>query len=106
MVNEARRVLLDSILRARYLAIGQPQPKEQGSSVEQSFLELIFELQMQGMSDPQQAHQTAVRLQEENTEQLLDIFRLWEAGNGTLDRVEEHLGRWKYLHNIIERGKK
>ena len=104
LVNEGRRVLLDPILRARYLATGKAQPKERGMTVAQEFLERIFELQMQAMNDPKSAQLQAKELQEENTERMQEIFRAWESGQGTLQEIEEHLGRWKYLTNILERG--
>jgi molecular chaperone HscB len=104
LVNEARRVLIDPILRARYLATGKAQADETGSSVEQSFLETIFELQMQMMTDPSSGIKTAITMQEGNIQSMHEVFMNWEEGNGVLDSVEEYLGRWKYLNNIIERG--
>ena len=106
LVNEARRVLIDPILRARYLATGKAQADEQGGSVEQSFLETIFELQMQMMSDPESGINTAIEMQNENLHTMHQEFKNWEEGSGTLVNIEEHLGRWKYLNNIIARGER
>lgn len=104
LVNEARRVLIDPILRARYLATGKAQVDEQSSSVEQNFLETIFELQMQMMSDLETGINTAIEMQKENLRAMHEEFKNWEEGSGALVNIEEYLGRWKYLNNIIARG--
>ena len=104
LVNEARRVLLDPILRARYLATGQAKAKERGASISQAFLEEIFELQMMMMSDKKRALQQVQQMYDENDLSLEKTFRAWEDGEGDLDNIEEFLGRWKYLSNILAKG--
>ncbi len=46
-LNEARRVLRDPVARAWYLSTGEPRPPSKGApTVDQGFLEEVFELQM------------------------------------------------------------
>ena len=106
LVNEARRVLLDPILRARYLATGQAAPNERSGTSDPAFLEKIFELQMSMMESPEQSIEQAKSLAAQNDSQLISIFQAWEAGQGDLDGIEELLGRWKYLNNILSKEEK
>ena len=106
LVNEARRVLLDPILRARYLATGKTEPNERAGTGDPSFLEAIFELQMSMMEAPEKSIEQAKAMAAENDSQIISIFEAWEAGQGDLDGIEELLGRWKYLHNILSKEEK
>ena len=52
-VNEARRVLMDPLRRAHFLATGRSEPAETGGPVmDPEFLEEVFELQMSLEDDP------------------------------------------------------
>ena len=37
----------------------------------------------------------------ENNEKIEMVFQKWEAGSGDLSEIEELLGRWKYLSNLL-----
>ena len=111
-VNEARRVLKEPLLRARYLATGEVRPKEVGGpQMPAEFLELIFELQLEQADEPEQAAQKAVELYREEMFRLESCFVAWEkvkeqdtvegVGSG-LEQVELILAKLKYLGNIVE----
>lgn len=102
LVNEARKTLLDPILRGRYIATGTAKVAET-STISQDFLEKIFSLQMDAMDAPQKVLIETQQLQEKNTKQLEQVFYDWENNNGSLDQVEELLGRWKYITNLLQK---
>lgn len=102
-VNEAKRVLVDPLLRARYLATGSATVSETETTNDQQFLEHIFELQMQAMSEPENAKERAqAELQRLCTSLELD-FRAWEAQQGTLEHISQELIKWSYLTKLIDR---
>lgn len=102
-LNEARKALLDPITRARYLATGNVKPSEQATKISQEFLQTIFNLQMDAMEKPQEVRLEAQEKQRENDEKIEKVFQNWESGAGDLKEVEELLGRWKYLSNLLEK---
>ena len=102
-LNEARTALLDTVTRARYLATGSVKPPETSGKISQEFLQTIFNLQMDAMDRPAEVKlETEVR-QKENNEKIEEVFQEWEAGNGDLSEIEELLGRWKYLSNLLKK---
>ena len=103
LVNEGERVLKDPIARARYLATGSATVSETGGTVDSTFLETIFALQMRAMEEPDAVKQDAQALLSECQAQLDAIFQAWEAETGTLDDVESCLGKIKYLNNLVNR---
>ncbi len=103
LVNEGERVLNDSILRARYLATGSATVSETGGKMDSTFLNTIFELQMRSMDDDVGVQEEAETLMNLNEQQLHNIFENWEKGSGSLDGVEECLGRMKYLNNLLHK---
>jgi molecular chaperone HscB len=113
LVNEAKKVLLDDTLRARYLATNYAYPDERTPiTLSPDFLESIFQLQMSAM-DPEN-HSTVLRETEMmlSTEQqtLLALFHNWEK---ELDSNPQHplpsteiidsLAKQKYAHNLLEK---
>ena len=36
-------------------------------------------------------------------EKIEEVFQKWEAATGDLSEIEELLGRWKYLSNLLEK---
>lgn len=102
-VNEAKRVLLDPLARARYLATGSAIVDEEQGTGDAEFLEHIFELQMLAMSDPETAKANAEAELNDLRGQLEQLFRSWEAEAGTLDAAEKLLTRWSYLEKLMNR---
>ena len=101
-INTAKRVLEDPVSRARYLATGNPSPKEDNSlKLDPDFLEEVFELQMEAMEDPQAAKINAQQRYDKLHSETEDIFRKWEAGKGKLNLVEENLAKMKYFSNLL-----
>jgi molecular chaperone HscB len=102
LVNEARRILLDPISRARYLATGDTAPPEEGGPVlDPEFLEDIFDMQMAAAADPDGVRARAGQLRDALLAELDDTFARWEADDGDLLAVPERLARLKYLNNIL-----
>ena len=101
LLNEGRKALLDPITRARYLATGTTKPAEQNKSISKEFLQTIFNLQMDALERPQAVKKEAEEQQIENNRKIERIFQEWEAGKGDLEEIEELLGRWKYLSNLL-----
>ena len=102
-VNEAKRVLLDPLLRARYLATGSATVSETETTNDQQFLEHIFELQMQAMTEPEDAKARAqAELQRLRSSLELD-FRAWEQEQASLDHISQELIKWSYLTKLIDR---
>ena len=103
LVNEGERVLNDPISRARYLATGSANVSETGGTVDSTFLNTIFELQMRAMEDDESVQDEAETLMSLCEQRLQEIFEGWENGSEDLSEVEECLGRMKYLNNLIHR---
>lgn len=101
LVNEGERVLRDPIARARYLATGSATVSETGGTVESTFLQTIFELQMRAMEEPVAVQEEASALMKDCQQELTTIFEVWEAGDGDLSTVESCLGKMKYLNNLL-----
>lgn len=111
-VNEARRVLKEPLLRARYLATGEVRPKEVGGpQMPSDFLELIFDLQLDQAEEPELVAQRAEQLYLDERRRLDACFSAWEtaqeqeAKEGALiglEQVELILAKLKYLGNILE----
>ena len=102
-VNEAKRVLLDPLLRARYLATGSAAIAETETTNDQQFLEHIFELQMQAMAEPKRAKELAEAQLQRLRERLEVDFRAWEEQRGTLEHISQELIKWSYLTKLIDR---
>jgi molecular chaperone HscB len=101
-VNEARRVLADPVLRARYLATGSAAPRDDGGpALDPEFLEEVFDLQMAAAADPDGTRAAATSRRDALQTELDALFTAWEAGDGDLSGVEERLVRLKYLTNAI-----
>jgi molecular chaperone HscB len=101
-VNEARRVIADPVLRARYLATGVATPRDDGGpALDADFLEEIFDLQMEASADPEGTQARAISRRDGLQAELDAIFTAWEAGEGDLVGVEERLVRLKYFTNTI-----
>ena len=102
-LNEAKRCLEDPILRARYIATGSAQIKEDNKIVlDPEFLERIFSLQMEAMSDPQGVRQRAKKEYDDLFVELESLFRAWERekDDALLLSVEPLLARLKYINNL------
>ena len=98
LVNEARRILLDPMSRARMLATGSPKAPERGGPMpDPDFLETIFELQMEAEADSAAARQTVEEMWDRERSRLDGIFTRWEANEGDLGEVEDSLAKLKYL---------
>jgi molecular chaperone HscB len=101
-LNEARRVLRDDVLRARYLAIGQAQPREKGGpTMSPAFLAQIFEWRERDEEEPGVMSGLATQHKVELDAELDAIFSRWEAGSGDLSRVDELLAQRTYLDGLI-----
>lgn len=100
-LNEARRVLRDPQRRALYLATGAPELRDAvGRQLDPAFLEQIFEWR-----EAEEEHPGALRAHAAARVGALDaeleqIFTAWEAGEGTLARVEDLLARRRYLEGL------
>jgi molecular chaperone HscB len=100
-VNSARRVLLDPIRRAQYLATGSGEPRETGGPVmSPEFLEEVFELQMAQAEDPGGVAAKASAAKEKRLGRLDILFRSWETDGGSLEEVEALLAEMRYLLRI------
>lgn len=102
-INEAKRCLEDPILRARYLATGSSQVKEDRRlTLSPEFLEHIFDLQMAAMQFPDETQKRAQHEYDQEFAALEDIFRVWEQDQDPdhLQKVEIILARLKYLNNL------
>ena len=102
-INEARRCLEDPIARARYLATGSAQVKEDRRiTLSPQFLEMIFDMQMEAMEEPERIKIKAQELHEKEYSCLEDAFRQWEKDKNQqlLGNVEIILARLKYLQNL------
>ena len=103
-LNEAKRCLEDPITRARYIATGSAQIREDKKIVlDPEFLERIFSLQMEAMTDPQGVRQQAQKEHAHLFAELESLFRSWQEDRKEthLLRVEPLLARLKYINNLI-----
>jgi len=101
--NEAKRVLRDPLVRARYLATGLTAPREDGNfKLPPEFLEMIFELQMEKDDNPEGVFTSASRLHAELTDNLNAVLSKWESGDGDLSAVEGILAKIKYTTNLTQ----
>ena len=101
--NEAKRIIKDPLIRARYLATGRVAPSERGNfSLPPEFLELIFELQMERDADPAGVKRQATEIHRNLMLQMEGIFEAWDADDGELTDVEGILAKLKYTTNLIK----
>ena len=106
-LNEAKRVLSNSNIRARYIATGEVKPKEVGGPrLSGEFLEYIFDVQMElgGASEEEQSK--IIEEVRKMRQQRLDImnadFLVFEQNQEhSLDGVEVILAELQYLENIL-----
>ncbi len=104
-LNEARRVLKDDRLRARFLAIGQAAPRERGGpTLDHAFLAEIFEWRERDEEEPGAMAQLAGESRHALLQELDDIFTTWEAGQGSLELVDDRLARLNYLDGLVGRA--
>ena len=104
-INEAKRCLEDPISRARYLATGSVHVQEDRRiTLSPQFLEMIFEMQMEAMEDPQPVRERAKTLYDDEYSLLEETFRNWENNKDPdlLKDVEMILARLKYLQNLSQ----
>ena len=104
-INEAKRCLENPISRARYLATGSAQVKEDRRiTLSPQFLEMIFDMQMEAMGDPQSVQAKAEKLYSEEYAGLEQTFQDWEQSKKSelLESVEIILARMKYLQNLSQ----
>ena len=112
ILNEAKRVLSQPNIRARYIATGEVHPKEVGGPrLDADFLELIFDAQMElGMNSSDNNHSILSNIQNMKQERLDDLHKIfieWEKNKEknkqySLERVELILAEMKYLDNILD----
>lgn len=101
-LNESKRVLKDETLRARWLATGRAQPAEQGGpTLDPSFLAEIFDWRERDEDEPGVMHTLASEARAALLDELEQVFTAWEAGNGTLEVVEDRLARLKYVEGLL-----
>jgi molecular chaperone HscB len=101
-LNEGKRVIKDDRLRARWLATGRAQPAEQGGpTLDAAFLAEIFEWRERDEEEPGAMRELATSAREALTGELDQVFTAWEAGNGTLEVVEDRLARLKYVEGLL-----
>ena len=101
--NEAKRVLKEPLVRARYLATGLTSPPEDKNfQLPSDFLELIFEWQMEKNTDPEGVMQQAVKLHDQLNKTLATVMSTWEDGRSDSSTVEGILAKLKYTTNLIK----
>lgn len=100
-LNEARRVLKDDRLRARWLATGRAQPGEVGPTMDPAFLAEIFEWRERDEEEPGAMRTLAAAARDTLLAAIDADFTAWEAGDGTLDRIEDHLSRLTYVEGLL-----
>ncbi len=100
--NEARRVLSDDRLRARYLATGQAAPRERGGpTLDPAFLAEIFDWRERDEEEPGVITHLAAAARAALIADIDDTFTRWEAGEGSLEVVDDRLSRLKYLDGLL-----
>jgi molecular chaperone HscB len=101
-LNEARRVLKDPDKRARLLATGRAEPREQGGPrLDPAFLAEIFEWRELDEETPGALTERAREREGELRGELESIFVAWESGEGDLTLVEDRLARLKYVTGLV-----
>ena len=82
ILNEAKRVLSRSNIRARYLATGEIRPKETGGpTLDPDFLEMIFDVLMElGMNSQDNNISIIKKFQNMNQERLDLIHKILKRG--------------------------
>jgi molecular chaperone HscB len=101
-LNEARRVLRDDRLRARFLATGQAAPRERGGpTLDPSFLAEIFEWRERDEEEPGVMAGLAGAARAALLAEVDTLFTRWEAGAGSLELVDDRLARLKYLDGLV-----
>ena len=106
-LNEAKRVLSNSNIRARYIATGEVKPKEVGGPrLSADFLEYIFDVQMElgSGSEEEQAkiEQEVLTMRQQRLDTMKADFLAFEQNQEhSLDGVEVILAELKYLENIL-----
>jgi molecular chaperone HscB len=107
-LNEAKRVLSNSNVRARYIATGEIRPKEVGGPrLSAEFLEYIFDVQMElgGTSKQEQSEciQKVTTMRQERLDMMTKDFAVWEENQEhSLERIEMMLAELQYLENILK----
>jgi DnaJ-domain-containing protein 1 len=105
-INEARRVLKDDRLRGRFLATGQAAPRERGGpTLDPTFLAEIFDWRERDEEEPGVMTQLATAARNALLGEIDSLFTRWEAGQGSLDLVDDRLARLNYLDGLLGRGK-
>jgi len=98
-INTSRQTLKNPLARARFLATGDPNPPERGGpQPDGDFLEIIFDLQMMSVANPEGTRETVRQLWDTHRSQLDETFHAWESGTGTLDLVGILLAKLQYLN--------
>lgn len=101
-LNEARRVLKDDRIRARWLATGRAAPPETGGpALDPAFLAEIFEWRERDDDQPGVMSDLATVSRQELFGMIEAEFSAWEAGSGTLDHIEDHLNRLTYVEGLL-----
>lgn len=101
-LNEARRMLKDPVRRARFLATGQPDPKETGGpKLDPAFLQEMFDWHEIEEEKPGSLRDLALSRASELEAELEQIFVAWEAGQGGLELVDDRLARLNYIKGMI-----
>lgn len=104
-VNEARRILRDDRLRARFLATGQAAPRERGGpALDPTFLAEIFDWRERDEEEPGVMAALARQSRDALLQEVDDLFTAWEAGRGSLELVDDRLARLNYLDGLVGRA--
>ena len=112
-LNEAKRVLSNSNIRARYIATGEIRPKEVGGpKLSGDFLEYIFDIQMDlgdgSVDEHSKIIETVRAMRQTRLDMMKEDFLSWEKKQGeqkqenALERVEVVLAELQYLENILQ----
>lgn len=101
-LNEARRILKDPVLRARWLATGRAEPGEtDGPKLDPDFLEEIFAWRELDEERPGALTEQASTRAQALRDEIDAMFTAWEQGRGDLAHVEDRLARLKYVQGLV-----
>lgn len=100
-LNEARRVLKDPLVRARYLATGEVKPGEKGPALDPEFMQEMFAWREADEDAPGSLVEHARAREAELRAELDAIFTAWEEGRGDLHAVDDRLARIKYVAGLL-----
>jgi len=101
-LNEAKRVLKDDRLRARWLATGRATAAEDARrQMDPAFLAQMFEWREAEEESPGSTHAEAAAARDALLAEIDAAFTAWEAGTGTLDHVEDRLLRLNYVEGLL-----